>query len=1298
NRVLRAHYPNDRSIGTNIMHVRIMDFSLVGTTSDEEAKALLRAYAQTSVNFNMVGDHSYCLYTSHLCTIIENGLRIQKIVERNGIHYVQEPPTANYVLHYLGKPIFEVAWHKSTSSRFDIEARCRIMKLLSQLLVLKEDPTDPVRPTYLNTMISIIRRETVELEHVQAVLPVSKDITLVLSETELRHSAYEALSALIAYSGYYYSIKRSDLIRDRDGHITDAFTKSIAQYNDNVEFSHYNSAIRDIISKAMTFLHQYSMFSPDFVQVFVEFYIEQLQNTRDDKLATVYIYGLIQAAMVTWKNRLSGKHYTVVFTALVHGLSNCDKNLKRHTQWSQYHQVFISSIRCLSIWMSAAPSHTQYSPEVINELMALLRRCNAFMRTSILETPIKAKPLGRKFQVTSSIETTDSLWYPDFTAKLFTTTAKPGFQNSEGDKDLYITSYSAVDVLSTTDRVSSDSASKNKFKEKPKKRVLSDSLYKVLSTTISVYSMFILRGLDKYQYDPSFTPQDILLLRQVLFNKTVPDNNVILSGCGSQVKKLLKDYKPVSITFYSGYYRAIYSTINFKRFENGRWSDSISLNTSRYPSGSKLWVNTDTDPKAEVSADSSERSAERKNAVKDVCSCSDNDNKEPASNLTQPWIRMTEGVISRGPLRSTFDILDMSGHIRHVRPIVDDEGELAMEQRTADEFTRLHSAKTEPDVEFARAKPPEFAPRGCKHIRTQLYNHQVIDWSFLNISESMLRELDFLDDLDRPFSALAGIVYLRSAESLTIERTKAKGPIKGISSNFGRFLASLSTNRSAPVERLKRYPDDPLLMRYSFTEQSFQVSYDLAPNVSSLISGSKMRHRDNEQFYKMLYDRGIYVMWFDCHQGDLDHQLAWQFLDSHYSAAVRKPPDVPTQEKVQPIFTQPTSYSRYPGLTPMSERPREKRELSVIGEGLKSATTQPEYTHFVLPAKGKQTSASPKAALVHSPGSDHGIHKNKAFGLFQKAVGKTRRENSTDNTHTLARTTSEPNSTHDAETTQCMPEEPKEQLRRNHQQHQPAQPPTDYSETLVGLKEALKMSIEKNTRSHFNKVHSGVKIAEAASTPTSPVFRSSAEDHTVSGFDPRRNGIQSEYGSPGSTCSDSANKIRVLIALAPIPHTGGRLVKINLSANGGSKQMNEDFIRMTGPLMPSMAVEAKNLASLLSATIMDASANIASLRCEDFSVVSKRVEMITSIIESFSVKHHTAGDAHKYMYPVGKSGVQNTFDIPCSAIDSGCVGDRNVNNNGDGDGDVGRNGNGNGGGNSSIDKIGCFDNFELGQQ
>ncbi|KAJ1842825.1 hypothetical protein LPJ73_005680, partial [Coemansia sp. RSA 2703] len=277
NRVLRAHYPHDSSIGATTMHVRIMDFSMAGTTSDEEAKALLRAYAGTNINMDAISDHSYCLYASHMCTIIENGLRIKKVVKVNGSYYIQRPPTANYILHYFGKPLLAIAWHVGKPSRYDAEARSRVIHLLATILAMRADPNDPIRASYRKTLLSIIRREIEELNHIQAVLPVvslmlknsrhtrpfipsilcmichviprKRDLISVMSEAELRHHAYDALSALIAYSGYYHDIGCSDMISDSDGRILEAFNNSVSQSKHESSHHHARNAMLDIIQK-----------------------------------------------------------------------------------------------------------------------------------------------------------------------------------------------------------------------------------------------------------------------------------------------------------------------------------------------------------------------------------------------------------------------------------------------------------------------------------------------------------------------------------------------------------------------------------------------------------------------------------------------------------------------------------------------------------------------------------------------------------------------------------------------------------------------------------------------------------------------------------------------------------------------------------------------------------------------------------------------------------------------------------------------------------------------------------------
>ncbi|KAJ2778251.1 hypothetical protein GGI15_004237, partial [Coemansia interrupta] len=1298
NRVLRAHYPHDTSIGATTMHVRIMDFSMAGTTSDEEAKALLRAYAGTYINMNAISEHSYCLYASHMCTIIENGLKIKTIVKVNGNYYVQRPPTANYILHYFGKPLLSIAWHTGKPSRYDAEARCRVIHLLAKLLALRVNPRDPIRTSYRNTLLSIIRREIDELDHIQAVLPAvalmlknsrytrpfipsilrlicqavprTRDFIMVMSETEIRRHAYDALSALIAYSGYYHDLGCSDMLSDPEGRILEAFNNGVTKSKDESSYHHARNAMFDIIQKienipfqgsalddavfssylqiyfkillcsvitetdtanmqyltcvTLTYLHQYAQYNPGYVQIFVEFYAERYQTTRDDKLAVVYLYGLTQAAVVTWRDFLSDSHYRSIFTMLVHTLSGCDKNLRRYTHWNEYHQVFITSIRCLSAWLAVATKCSFLDSELTDELVNLLTRCNVFLRSSSPESPTATMRLGRKIQLTTSADASSTQWCPDFTAKLSNWTNRSGYQDGDLLGDDYIAAYSTLGVLSNNAplRLSCNSRRESKHKV----RVLSDSLYRVLSTTVSVFSTFLLRTIDKEQYVITSPPHDVLLMRMILYHNQIPDIDVLLNSCSPNVVHMLRDYKPVSIEFYSAYYRAIYSSINLKRYVDGKWVDAAILYTSRYPSGSKQWITFTTNLDTEAATDSAAAgdNLPSSNLDTDTNAC-------PASNTTLPWVRMTESVISCGPLRSKFDILDMSGHIRHAQPIIDNVGERDMEERTADEFSRLHSARAEPDIGFARIKPLEFPSRGNNHTRNNLYDHMALDSSALNITESMLREIDHLDDLDRPFSAFAGVIYLRSPDSITRERVMAKGPIRGVSPEFNHFLTMLGRQNSVPVERLKRFPDDPVLMRYSFRERSFQVNYDLAPNVSSLISGCPMTQRDNEKFYRLLYERGIYVVWFDSHSGDLDHELAWQFLDNRYDIISSRQPESSSLPRAPPSVSERTVYSDITYNTTKSERPRPKRDPSVLEQTLRSVTVQPDY--ISAPHRTKRAYGSPKGSSKTSNVSEMSLHKFRAREFFQKAIGINRTHTSAEATQTLSRCSSDPNSTGGTDNLHHTQE------ASNNNRVQPSPKDRD----LVGLEEALQMAIDVNPSDKAGAKNNTSRITEAASTPISPIQRAFRNGRTFSDSAGHCSAGNSEPNSPRSTVSDTASKIRVMIALAPIADTKGRLIKITMSASDGSKQMNEDFIRMTGPLMPNMVIETKDVAGLLSATVMDASSNIASLRGEDFTVVCKRVEMITSIIENFCARHRSAGDVHKFMFPCDTDEVTDLY-------------------------------------------------------
>ncbi|KAJ1730762.1 hypothetical protein LPJ61_002851 [Coemansia biformis] len=141
----------------------------------------------------------------------------------------------------------------------------------------------------------------------------------------------------------------------------------------------------------------------------------------------------------------------------------------------------------------------------------------------------------------------------------------------------------------------------------------------------------------------------------------------------------------------------------------------------------------------------------------------------------------------------------------------------------------------------------------------------------------------------------------------------------------------------------------------------------------------------------------------------------------------------------------------------------------------------------------------------------------------------------------------------------------------------------------------------------------------------------------------RGNGINHQNDAGDTSTPEHA--VRVLIALAPIENTQGRLLKVAISATGGPEELNGDFERMTGPLMSNAIVQTKDIAHMLSSTILDAAANRASLQGDDFSMIYKREEMLADMIGKYAIRHQSIDDAHKFMFPVGKSGMQCTLDV-----------------------------------------------------
>ncbi|KAJ2007447.1 hypothetical protein H4R26_000772 [Coemansia thaxteri] len=1330
-RVLRVHYPHDKSSSNEKLVLRLADFSISGTTTDEDAKQLLKAYVSTPVDFKRITSRSYLLYANTVCDIINNALNISKVIEVDGKQFAQMPPTANFVLKDFELPLFRMALYDYMASRDFVVAKRSVFTILCRLLIMAENPIDPISPASRNRILCIIDQAIGDGRHVQIilpnvpsllknlpharvfipaffdlvrqVLPTVYNVDLLIDEPGLRNSAYVALSTLTAYVGYYHRIGRSSLIAERDSTTCRDINERTASSKLDAPPLYAREAVKELLEKIeqcqfrkterhdavfvgylkfifqtlmssvltekaaknlqhltcliLTFLHQYACYNTQYVLLFIELYIDQFQKSRDERTSAIYINGLNQAATVTWQANLSQEQYRQILAMVVQALSSCDQDLRRYTHWSPYHQVFITSIRCLISWTSVTVEHSLMPPDCLARQMALLMRCNKFLGSvNVGSQHSSASSWGRKLQLTTSTDFVDPMSSPGGLTPSAKEFADSALSTDENSSTGYITSYTILGLFGHRPNITMQS---HKKESKPRVRKLSRSLYRVLSTTVAVFSTIILRGMDSDQQFGSHAPSDILLIRMSLYQNIVPDNNILLKACRPEIIKMLRGYVPVSVDFYSAFRRAIYSKISFKRYYNGRWSDSVNLVTARYPSGSKQWLyfpsmalpsepgkSAGHKEDASVNANTDINSANPAQAQNPGNTCVSA--KESTSELPQ-WVRMVDDIQYCRPWSTSFNASGAYEQMNGIDSLVEEQCELAVEDVIANDFYRLHDAREEPDVCFAPLRPTRQTPRGNLYDRIYLAEQHAIDTAALYVSEPMLRDLEILDSMDRPFSAQAGVIYLRSPDSLLTKRDISKGPLKGVSDGFNLFLNQLSRTQDMPTERIKQHPDDPTLMRYSFCINNFEVCYNLAPNVSSLISGSTMGPQDNQCFYSLLRERGIYILWFDVHPGDLDAGLAWHYID--HSANKRQSQQSRSHSTSETsVFSSQTAHHNRNGPWKSRNGPRRDQELALspptgcpivsrMYKGALAPSDKPAQSILSKTASSKSDSKSKSSAQ----GSQH---RFKAREFIQKAMHITRRYAPDNSDSTVSRCSSEPS----LADTACN-EDTDADVPERCRAHSPESSHSSGSE--VALLEALEHYVPHNQSSKKRSEATVPPTPNSTPTATPKVLQDAAPRESAKGIGPSSQaemagGSQTGGELGANTPADEPAKpnIRILIAIAPIPHTGGRLVKVGLSATGGSKEMNADFVQMTGPLLPQMVIESKNLAHLLSATVLDAAANMASLNCDDFSVVCKRIGMIRHIIETYCAKYKSVDDVHKFIFPAGRSGLANTLDIP----------------------------------------------------
>ncbi|KAJ2027662.1 hypothetical protein H4S03_008165, partial [Coemansia sp. S3946] len=1044
--VLRAYYPHDKNAACDRIFVHFAGFSTLGTSSSEDAREMLQAYVSKPVKFKEISSRSYLMYANTLCSIINNALDITKVIDVAGVHYAQMPPTTNFALCDFGVPLYRMAMFDYMGSRDFVLAKRNVVALICRLFTMPENPKDPTSPLNRDQMLRVIYQAMsgdqqaqimlpnvpqliknlpqarvfipALIDLVRQVLPTICSIDMLLDEGALRRSAFEALSTLTSYVGYYHQIGRSDLIAEtkptrsvdvnerimssKNGvppiYVCNAI-KSIAERIDKSPFKKCKQKdeifiwyvrfifrmlmcsvltektvknLHCITNLLVTHLHQYARYNPGYLTIFIEHYVEQFLKSRDERISAVYINGLNLAATVTWQTVVSKEHHQRILALIIRALSSCDQDLRRYTHWSPYHQVFINSIRCLSSWTSVSVENSQIPPEYLAKLMALLARCNKFLGSAIVSTQSQLTPKwGRKIQLSTSTDFEDPTFSPDKVAAATEELASSAqFTPAAGSKSSYITSYTLLGLFGNKPKLVSTSQKKESYQ---RVRTLSESLYKTLTTTVEVFSTIILRSMDSDQHFGSHAPSDILLTRMSLYQNIVPDNRILLKACKPEVIDMLKDYAPVCINFYSSFRRAIYSMISFKRNYGGRWSDSINLLTARYPSGSKQWLVLPSMPLPDHFVARAKEASDK--------------TPPPAENPTTPqWVRSSSDIQYCRSWQFSYNAPEAHELISSTGPLVDEQSELAIENIISNSFCRLHGNRDKMEVPFAPAHPARPTPRGNLCSRTYISDQHAIDAASLQVSESMLKELDILDSMDRPFSTQVGIVYLRSPDSLLTNRDVAKGPLKGVGPYFNQFLNQLSLTQVMPVERIKQHPDDPTLMRYSFCVNNFQVCYSLAPNVSSLISGTKMGHKDNQGFYNLMRKRGVSILWFDIHPGNLNEELAWQFLDTIDTECSN------VHDKALDVET-PNSGSLY-------------TTSSGAGSPIKSRNEHSDYSALpslsvkstLVSVPGDKPTQSTQCRLFgckneakHNQSSNTLPHRSKAREFFQKAMHITRR-------------------------------------------------------------------------------------------------------------------------------------------------------------------------------------------------------------------------------------------------------------------------------------------------------------------
>ncbi|KAJ2799356.1 hypothetical protein H4R20_004475, partial [Coemansia guatemalensis] len=275
-RVDRVNYPYDKSIGIDKVRVHFANYTMTTTMSDEEARYLLGVFAGTTVDFNKISGKAYYMYTAEVCKGIERTANIKKVIFVNGVQYAQKPPTANYILHYFGDVLFAMALRGFMPTKEYILAKRRVISIFTYLLTLEENPEDRILESNRDKMLYAIHNAITKDHEVEAilpnmpnllkntifvrpfipdlldliccVLPETRNSDLILNEKDLRYSAYDTLSGLVSFIGYYYALGRSDLIAKSEEWLEMNFEAHADEVVGGIISMYQRSVLRELIS------------------------------------------------------------------------------------------------------------------------------------------------------------------------------------------------------------------------------------------------------------------------------------------------------------------------------------------------------------------------------------------------------------------------------------------------------------------------------------------------------------------------------------------------------------------------------------------------------------------------------------------------------------------------------------------------------------------------------------------------------------------------------------------------------------------------------------------------------------------------------------------------------------------------------------------------------------------------------------------------------------------------------------------------------------------------------------------